>query len=111
MNAMRMSLVAALATLAVCGAATPSFAENSWERSHPRRDQVNDRISNQFHRINQERREGELTRGQASWLRQQDRHILGQERRDARWHDGHITHGEQAHLNHELNYVNREIGR
>jgi photosystem II stability/assembly factor-like uncharacterized protein len=111
MIVMRKSLVAALAVLAVCGTATPSFAENSWERNHPRRDQVNDRIANQSHRISQERREGELTRGQAHYLRQQDRHILGQERRDARWNGGYITRGEQAHFNHELNTVSREIGR
>jgi hypothetical protein len=111
MNVMRKSLVAALAALVVCGVATPSFAENSWERNHPRRDQVNDRIANQFHRISQERREGELSRGQANWLRRQDRHILAEERRDARWNGGYITRGEQAHLNHQLNYVSREIGR
>jgi len=111
MTLMPKSLVAALAALVVCGAATPSFAENSWERNHPRRDQVNDRISNQFHRIAQERREGELSRGQANWLRQQDRRILGQERNYARWNGGYITRGEQAHLNRELNHVSREIGR
>jgi hypothetical protein len=111
MTVMGKTVVAALAALVVAGVATPSFAENSWERSHPRRDQVNDRIANQFRRISQERREGELTRGQAHWLRQQDRHILAQERADARWHDGHITRGEQAHLNRELNGVSREIGR
>jgi hypothetical protein len=108
---MRKSIVAALAALVVAGAATPSFAETSWERNHPRRDQVNDRIANQFRRISQERREGELTRGQAHWLRQQDRHILAQERADARWNGGYITRGQQAHFNRELNGVSREIGR
>jgi hypothetical protein len=111
MTVMSKSVFSAFAALFVAGVVTPSFAENSWERNHPRRDQVNDRLANQFRRISQERREGELTGGQAHWLRQQDRHILHEERADARWHDGHITRGEQAHLNRELNGVSREIGR
>ena len=111
MNLVQKSFVTAgLAVLVVCGAAPPSFADDHWDRTHPRRDQVNDRIANQFHRIAQERREGEISRGQANALRQQDRRILAQERRDARWDGGHITRGEQAHLNHELNTVSREIG-
>jgi hypothetical protein len=111
MNLMHKSFVAGLAVLVTCGAATPSFADNFWERTHPRREQVNDRIANQFHRIAQERREGEITRGQANALRQQDRRILAEERHDARWHDGHITRGEQGRLDHQLNTVSREIGR
>jgi hypothetical protein len=111
MTVMSKSMFAAFAALFVAGVVTPSFAETYWERTHPRRDQVNDRIANQFRRIAEERREGELTRGQAQWLRQQDRRILGQERADARWHDGHITRYEQARLNRELNVVSREIGR
>jgi hypothetical protein len=35
-----------------------SNAETRWERNHPRRDQVNDRLENQNQRINQEYREG-----------------------------------------------------
>jgi hypothetical protein len=111
MTVMSQSMFSAFAALFLAGVVTPSFAETSWERNHPRRDQVNDRIANQFRRISQERREGELTRGQAHWLRQQDRHILAEKRADARWNGGHISRGEQAHLNRQLNAVSREIGR
>ena len=57
-----------LATVVFAGAlvtmAGSAFAETSWERNHPRRDQVNDRLANQSRRINHEYREGEITRGQ-----------------------------------------------
>ena len=111
MNVVSKSFIAGLALFVVCGAVTPSFADDYWERAHPRREQVNDRIANQFRRISQERREGEITRGQANVLRWQDRRILAEERRDARWDGGHITRGEQVHLNRQLDAVSREIGR
>lgn len=101
----------AVASFVVAGLAVPAFAETQWERNHPRRDQVNDRIQNQMHRINQDERRGELSPGQARALRQQDRSVLRQERRDARMDGGHITRGEQARLNRELNGINREIPR
>ncbi len=111
MSMFRKSVVLALTGLLVAGAAAPAFAENGWERSHPRRDQVNDRIANQYRRINQERREGELSWGQARALRQQDRSILADERADARLHNGHITRYQQRQLDRDLNAVNYEIPR
>jgi hypothetical protein len=111
MTNFRKPLVLAFAGLLVAGLAAPAFAETAWERNHPRRDQVNDRISNQFHRINQERREGELSRGQARAMRMQERGVLAEERADARLHGGHITRGEQAQLNRDLNAIGREIPR
>jgi hypothetical protein len=111
MTNVRKPLVLAFAGLLVAGLAAPAFAETAWERNHPRRDQVNDRISNQFHRINQERREGELSRGQARAMRMQERGVRAEERADARLHGGHITRVEQAQLNRDLNGIGREIPR
>ena len=111
MSMFRKSVVLALTGLLAAGAAAPAFAENAWERGHPRRDQVNDRIANQYRRINQERREGELSPGQARALRRQDRSILADERADARLHNGHITRYQQHQLDRDLNAVNYEIPR
>jgi len=111
MTIFRKPFTLAFAGLLVAGLATPAFAESVWERNHPRRDQVNDRISNQFHRINQERREGELSRGQARAMRMQERGVLAEERADARLHGGHITRVEQAQLNRDLNAIGHEIPR
>jgi hypothetical protein len=111
MTNFRKPLVLTFAGLLVAGLAAPAFAETAWERNHPRRDQVNDRISNQFHRINQERREGELSRGQARAMRMQERGVRAEERADARLHGGHITRVEQAQLNRDLNAIGREVPR
>ena len=111
MSTFRKPLLLAFAGLLVAGLATPAFAESAWDRNHPWRDQVNDRIANQERRITQERREGEISRGQARAMRGQLAGIRAQERYDARFDGGHITRYEHAQLNRELNHTSREIGR
>jgi hypothetical protein len=88
-----------------------AFAETSWEWNHPRRDQVNDRLQNQSRRINQEYREGEITRGQARALHREDRQIRREERTMASLDGGHITRADQRALNQQENVVSRQIGR
>lgn len=108
-------LVQALAVLSagalLVGTAGSAFAETAWERSHPRRDQVNDRLENQSRRIHQEYREGELTRGQARRLHREDRRIRHEERNMARLHGGHITRADQRILDRQENRISRQIGR
>ncbi|MBN9089463.1 MAG: hypothetical protein J0J01_21340 [Reyranella sp.] len=108
---LRKSALLALSSLLIVGAAAPAFAESVWDRHHPRRDQVNDRIAYQERRITQERREGELSRGQARAMREQLRGVRTEERADARLHGGHITRLQQAQLNRDLNATSWEIGR
>ena len=59
----------------VGSAVSTAFAETQWERNHPRRDQVNDRLANQNRRINHELKEGEITKQQANQLHREDRVI------------------------------------
>jgi len=94
----------------VAGTAGLANAE-TWNQAHPRRAEVNARLNNQNHRINQERREGEITAGQARALHAQDRFIRREERFMARQNGGHITRSEQRSLNLQENAVSREIGR
>jgi hypothetical protein len=102
--------VAALA-LALAGFATGANAETRWERSHPRRDQVNDRLERQNLRIRHEVAEGELSRAQAARLHREDHQIRREERAMASLHGGHITRAEQRELNRQENAVSRQIGR
>lgn len=99
--------VASLATLVSFG--SPAIA-GEWARHHPRQHEVLAREHHQIHRINRERREGELTRGQAHALRQGDRAIAHQERADARAHGGSITRAEQRQLNNQENAQSHAIG-
>ena len=91
----------------VAGAA----AQTQWQLNHPRRAQVNDRLGNQNRRINQEVREGELTRSQANQLHHEDHTIRREERTMSRFNNGHVTPAEQRALNQQENSVSRQIGR
>ena len=71
-------------------------AQSNWAQNHPRREQVNDRLANQNRRINQEVREGEITKGQAKQLHQED-HAIRQEERGmakAQWRPHHTGGAE-----------------
>ena len=93
------------------GLSTAALAETKWEKSHPRRDQVNDRLARQNARIHHERKEGELTAAQAAQLHKDDRQIRGEERLMASQNGGHITKQEQRTLNAQENAVSRQIGK
>jgi hypothetical protein len=73
-----LAFVVSFAT--VGGMVTTAFAETQWERDHPRRDQVNDRLTNQNRRINNEVKDGQITKQQANQLHQEDHAIRREER-------------------------------
>ncbi len=100
----------ALAAL-LAGISVSAVADSAFERNHPRRDQVNDRLATQNHRITQQVREGELNRRQARHLRRGDRRVRKEERRFARHHHGIISRAEQGRLNRQENHLSRRIGR
>lgn len=104
-------VLVSLGSLALLGsAATPALA-GPWVRHHPRQAEVLGRTHHQVARINEERREGDLTGSQARALRAQDRAIAQEDHADARANGGHITKSEQHQLNQQLNAESRVIGR
>ena len=109
---MKKSILTGLAlAAAVTFASGGAFAETQWEKDHPRRDQVNDRLANQNKRIKQEVKSGEISKQQAAKLHHQDRQIRKEERMMASQNGGHITKGEQRVLNQQENKVSQEIGK
>ena len=98
------------ASIALATGASASV-ETNWERHHPRREQVIDRLHNQDLRIRDERMEGGLTAMQARHIHREDRAMFRQEQRFARMNGGHITKAEQHKLNREENRVSNQIGR
>ncbi|MBV9329917.1 MAG: hypothetical protein JOZ55_00020 [Alphaproteobacteria bacterium] len=100
----------AVAGLAVAFTATAASADTHWERHHPRRDEVIDRLQNQDRRIHEERREGQISGREARYLHREDRAIYRQEQFAARLNGGHITRAEKRALNQEENRVSRQIG-
>jgi hypothetical protein len=86
-------------------------AETTWEKRHPRRDEVNDRIENQDRRIHQEVKEGDLSHAQAVTLHQDDQKIRQEERDMAKLDSGHITKVDQKALNQQENALSKQIGQ
>jgi len=102
----------AIAVLAagLAGGAVAADKDTRWERNHPRREEVNDRLANQNRRIHQEVREGEMSHQQAARLHNEDHQIRQEERLMAGQNGGHITRQEQQALNQQENAVSRQIG-
>ena len=101
---------AAIAALSVFVAGTASAA-TTWDASHPRPAEVNHRLSNHDHRIHQEVREGELSRGEAMRLHRDDHQVRTEERLMASQNGGHITRQEDRALNQQENRTSRQIGQ
>lgn len=92
-------------------AAGSAMADTTWQKNHPRREQVNNRLKNQNKRIKNEVKEGEVTKAQAKTLHKED-HAIRQEERDmAKQNGGHITKSEQAVLNQQENGASKQIGK
>ena len=113
---MKKSLIVAslLSVIAVSSfAQTPAAAasDTQWQKAHPRREQVNDRLANQNNRIKSEVKEGEITKHQAAALHKKDRQIRQEERDMASQNGGHITKQEQRTLNQQENKVSAQIGK
>ena len=92
------------------GVSTSALA-GQWAKDHPRRAEVNGRLENQNRRIDKERKEGEITKGQAQELHHEDHQIRQEERDMASQNGGHITKQEQKTLNQQENAVSRQIGQ
>ena len=108
----RKTLFASLMAVSIAMAYAPhaDAAESRWDKHHPRRDQVNDRLAHQDARIHHEVKEGDMTHAQAASLHAQDHAIRTEERAMASQNNGHITKREQKVLNKQENAVSKEIG-
>jgi len=113
LKSIRTAVTAAVAAVALIGIAGTALADNdtTWQKDHPRREQVNNRLANQNQRIKQERKEGEITKAQAQKLHAEDHAIRQEERTMASTNHGHITKAEQKSLNQQENQVSKQIGQ
>jgi len=90
-------------------AATSQLAAAGWAQNHPRRAEVNARLTVQNWRINQALTQGKITPAEAHTLHTEDRFIRKEERFEAAQHGGHITPAEQKSLNQQENGVSKNI--
>lgn len=106
------ALVLALASAFFFSMAGSTLAAGSqWQKSHPRRAEVNKRLAKQNQRIKREVKEGDMTRTQAATLHKNDRQVRKEERSMASQNGGHITKLEKRTLNRQENQVSRQIGK
>jgi hypothetical protein len=78
-------------------------AAGNFAAEHPRIEEINTRIDNQYERINQGVWNGSITGQQAQQLRANDNAIKQQERTDVKSNGGYLTPAQQKQLNQELN--------
>jgi len=107
----KLAMVGFTAIVLGTGVSASAFADTPWQQAHPRREQVNDRLAHQNHRIDQQRREGEIGRAQAHRLHRDDHQLRREERLMASQDGGHITRADQRALNQQENHISRQIGR
>ncbi len=113
-NRATKTIIMAAAIALFAGAAGSSFAadnDTTWQKNHPRREQVNNRLAKQNQRIHKEVKEGEISKTQASALHQEDKAIRQEERTMASHDGGHITKADQKALNQQENAVSKQIGK
>lgn len=101
------TLLVAVAGTTVCAA---KDVDTKWQKHHPRREQVNDRLHHQNARIRDEVKEGDMSKAEAAKLHQDDRQIRREERDMASQNHGHVTRQEQKTLDQQENQVSKEIG-
>ena len=111
-KSVRSILTVAAVSVALSGIAATAMADDTqWQKDHPRREQVNNRLANQNQRIKQERKEGEINKAQAKQLHSEDHAIRQEERTMASTNGGHVTKAEQKSLNQQENQVSKQIGK
>jgi hypothetical protein len=106
----RTVLIVSAATISLAGLTNVALADTQWQKDHPRREQVNNRLNNQNRRIHNEVKEGKISKSQAAQLHRDDHQIRREERMMASQNGGHITKSEQRVLNSQENQVSKQIG-
>lgn len=105
------ALFSVFAASAFAQAPAAERKDNHFQKTHPRREQVNERLANQNKRIKDEVKAGDLSKAQAAGLHKEDRQIRQEERTMAAQNGGQITKLEQKTLNQQENKASAQIGK
>jgi hypothetical protein len=108
-NSTRKTLTFAAAIVSLAALTGTASAETAWQKSHPRRTQVNGRLANQNRRIHNDVKDGTLSKGQAAQLHHEDHQVRQEERDMASQNGSHITRQEQRTLNQQENGISNQI--
>ncbi len=108
---MKTTILTAVAAFAALVLATSASAQDQskFDKTHPRRAEVNSRLNNQNARIDNKVDDGKMSKAEAAKLHKEDHAIRKEEKRDAAANGGHLTKAEQKHINHQENHVSKQI--
>jgi hypothetical protein len=109
LNSARKTSTFAAAMISLAALVGSASADTTWQKNHPRREQVNNRLANQNKRIHNDVKNGTLTKGQAAALHHEDHQVRQEERDMASQNGGHITKSEQRVLNQQENGISNQI--
>jgi hypothetical protein len=96
------------ASVMALGLASAALAAEP-DPGHPRVNEVTKRLDRQADRTNAGVADGQINGKEAARDRRADARVSNQMARDEAKHDGHLTKGEQVHLNKELNADSERI--
>ncbi|HEX3835708.1 MAG TPA: hypothetical protein VHW25_01985 [Steroidobacteraceae bacterium] len=105
----RKTLTFAAAAAMLAGVVGTASAATSWQKSHPRRTQVNHRLHNQNRRIHNDVKHGTMSHGQAASAHKEDHQVRQEERDMAGQNGSHLTKPEQRVLNKQENGISSQI--
>jgi len=105
---LKKSVVTAVAFSFLVGTALSATAASEFDKTHPRRAEVNKRLNHENAKTAREVKSGKLTAAQGQQLHQEDHQIRQEERDMASQNGGHITKQEQATLNQQENAANQQ---
>jgi len=105
----RKTVTFAAALISIAALAGSASAEDTWQKNHPRRAQVNHRLANQNKRINADVKDGTMSKSQAAAVHHEDHQVRQEERDMASQNGGHITKSEQNVLNQQENGISNQI--
>ena len=109
LNSARKTLTYAAAMISLAALVGTASADTTWQKNHPRREQVNNRLANQNKRIHNDVKNGTLTKNQAAALHHEDHQVRQEERDMASQNGSHITKPEQRVLNQQENGISNQI--
>jgi hypothetical protein len=109
LNSARKALTYAAAMISLAVLVGTASADTTWQKNHPRREQVNNRLANQNKRIHNDVKNGTLTKNQAAAQHHEDHQVRQEERDMASQNGGHITKSEQRVLNQQENGISNQI--
>jgi hypothetical protein len=105
----RKTVTFAAALISIAALVGTASAEDTWQKNHPRRTQVNQRLANQNKRINADVKNGTMSKSQAAAAHHEDHQVRQEERDMASQNGGHITKSEQHVLNQQENGISNQI--